>query len=81
MDKFDWGFWYAIIFLYVQYCIRLAAENNRGKNVRTVASPVVRSVNNTRNWVQNEPDYAIFIISTTRLHYKALGLILCDLIW
>ena len=84
MGKFDWGFWYVIIFLYVQFWIRLAAVSYRGKKVRTVASPAVRSVDKsrgTRNCVQNEPEYAICVIFTTLLYYKALGLILCDLVW
>ena len=72
MGKFDWGVWYVIIFLYVQFWIRLAAVSKRGKNVRTVAFPVVKSV--------NKPEYAISVIFTTRSHYKALGLILCYLI-
>ena len=41
---------------------------------------VVRSVNesrDTRNCVQNKPEYAICVIFTTRSYYKALGLILC----
>ena len=32
MGKFDWGVWYVIIFLYVQFWIRLAAVSNRGKS-------------------------------------------------
>ena len=61
--------------------IRLAAVSYRGKKVRTVVSLVVRSVNKSRdaqNCAQNEPEYAICIF-TTRLHFKALGLLLCDL--
>ena len=84
MGKFNWGFWYAIIFLYVQFWIRPAAVSYLGKKVRTVASPAVRSVNksrNTRNCVQKEPEYAICVIFTTRLYHKSLGLILCHLIW
>ena len=64
--------------------IRLAAVSYCGKKVQTVASPVVRSVNNSRdrrNCVQNEPEYAICIIFTTLLYYEALGLILCYLVW
>ena len=83
MGKFDWGSRYVIIFLCVQFWIRLAAVRYRGKNVRTVASPAVRSVNKSRdtlNCVQNKPEYAISVICTTRLYYKALGVILCDLI-
>ena len=83
MGKFDWGVWYVIIFLYEQFWIRLAVVNDRGKKVRTVAFPVVRSVNklhDTRNCVQNEPEYAICVIFTTRSSYKALGLILCYLV-
>ena len=66
----------------VQYWIRLAAVSYRGKKVRTVVSLVVRSVNKSRdaqNCAQNEPKYAICIF-TTRLYFKALGLLLCDLI-
>ena len=84
MGKFDWGFWYVIIFRYVQFCVRLAAVSYRGKKVRTVASPAVRSVNksrDTRNCVQNEPEYAICVIFTTISYYKALGSILCGLVW
>ena len=83
LGKFDWGIWYVIIFLYVQFWIRLAAVNNRGKKVRTMAVPAVRSVNklhDTRNCVQNEPQYAIRVIFTTRSYCKVLGLILCYLI-
>ena len=83
-SQFDWGFWYVIIFLCVQFWIRLAAVSYRGKKVRTVASPAVRSVNksrDTRNCVQNEPEYAFCVIFTTCLYYKTLGLILCDQIW
>ena len=68
LGKFDWGVWYVIIFLYVQFWIRLAAVSNRGKKVRTVASPPVRSVNksrDTRNCVQNKPEYAIYVMFTT----------------
>ena len=84
VGKFDWGFRYVIIFLYVQFWIRLAAVSYRGKKVWIVASPAVRSVNksrDTRNCVQNEPEYAICVIFTTLLYYKAIGLILCDLEW
>ena len=75
MGKFDWGFWYGIIFLYVQFRIRLAAVSYRGKKVWTVASPSVRSVNksrDTQNCIQNEPEYAICVIFTTILYYIAL---------
>ena len=84
MGKFDWGVRYIIIFLYVQFLIRLAAVSNRGKKVRTVASPAVRSVYKSRDtWicVQNEPEYTICVIFITRSYYKALGLILCGLMW
>ena len=84
MGKFDWGVRYVIIFRYAQFWIRLAAVSYRGKKVRTVASPVVRSVNksrDTRNCVQNEPECAICVIFIISLYHKALGLILCDLIW
>ena len=84
LGKFDWGVWYVIIFLYVNFWHRLAPVSHRGKKVRTVASPAVRSVNksrDTRNCVQNEPEYAICVIFTTPLYYEALGLFLCDLIW
>ena len=49
-----------------------------------MVSPAVRSVNkslDTRNCVQNEPDYAICVIFVTRIYYKALGTLLCALIW
>ena len=32
MGKFDWGVRYVIIFLYVQFWIRLATVSYRGKN-------------------------------------------------
>ena len=83
LGKFDWGVWYVIIFLYVQFLIRLAAVSKSGKKVRTEAFPVVRSVNksrDTRNCAQNKPEYAICVIFATRSYYKALGLILCYLI-
>ena len=73
-----------IIFLYVQFQIRLAAVSYRGKKVGTTASPVVRSRNksrDTRNCTQNEPEYEIYVRCTTHLYYKALGIILCVLIW
>ena len=81
--KFDWGVRYVIIFLFVQFWFRLATVSFRGKKVRTVDSPAVRSVNksrDTRNCVQNEPKYAICVFVATRLYYKALGIILCALI-
>ena len=84
LGKFDLGFWYVIIFLYVQFRIRLAAVSYRGKNVRTVASPSVRSLNksrDTQNCGQNEPEYAICVILTTFIYFIDLGLILCDLVW
>ena len=84
MGKFDWGLWYVIIFQYVQFWIRLAAVNYCGKKVQTQASPAARSVNksrDTRNCIQNEPESVICVIFTTRLYYKALWLIACDLIW
>ena len=85
MGKFDWGVWYVIIFLFVQFWLRLAAVSYSGKKVRTVASSVVRSVNKSRdirNCVENEPDYAaICDIFTTRLYHEALGLIMFYLIW
>ena len=71
-------------FLYVQFRIRLAAVSYHGKKVRTAASPAVGSVNksrDTRNCVQNEPVNAICVILTTRLYYKAIGIILYALIW
>ena len=83
LDKFDWGVWYVIIFLYVQFWIRLAAVSKRGKKVRTVAFPALRSVNksrDTRDSVQNKPEYAICVIFTIRSYYIALRLILCYLI-
>ena len=55
VGKFDWGVRYVMIFLYVQFWIRLATVNYRGKKVRTVDSPAVRSVNKSsdaRNCVQ-----------------------------
>ena len=73
-----------IIYLYVQFWLRMAALSERDKKVRTVASPAVRSVNKsrgTRNWAQNEPEYAICVLFITRLYYKALWIILCDLMW
>ena len=83
LDKFDWGVRYVIIFLYVQFLIRLAAVSYRGEKVRTVVCPAVRSVNkscDTRNCVQNGAEYTICVLFTTRLFYKALGIILCTLI-
>ena len=84
LGKFDWGFRYVIIFLYVQFWIRLAAASYCDKKVRTVAFPAARSVNkwrDTRNCVQNVPEYTICVRFTTHLHYKALGMIVCALIW
>ena len=49
MGKFDWGVRYVIIFLYVQFWIRLGTVSYRGKKVRTVDSPAVRSVNKSRD--------------------------------
>ena len=49
MGKLNWRVWYVIIFLCVQFCIRLAAVSYRGKKVRTVAFPLVRSVNKSRD--------------------------------
>ena len=81
---FDWGVWCVIIFLYVQFWIWLADVSKRGKKVRTVAFPVVRSVNksrDTRDCAQNKTEYAICVIFTIRSYYIALGLILWYLIW
>ena len=67
-----------------KFWTRLAAVSKCGKKVRTVAFHAVRSVNksrDTRNWAQNKPEYAICVIFTTCSYYKALGLILCYLIW
>ena len=83
MGKFDLGVRYVIIFLYVQFWIRLGTVSYRGKKVRTVVSPAVRSViksRDTRNCVQNEPKYAICVLVATRLYYKAMGIILRALI-
>ena len=84
LGKFDWGVWCVIIFLWVQFWIRLAAESYRGKKVRTAASYAVRSVNKSRdthNCIRDEPQYAICVVFTTRLFYKALKLMLCHLTW
>ena len=83
IGKFDWGVRYVINFLYVQFWMRLGIVSYRGKKVRTVDSPAVRSVDksrDTRNCVQKEPKYAICVHVATRLYYKALGIILCALI-
>ena len=83
MGKFDWAVRYVIIFLYAQFWIRLGTVSYRGKKVRTVDSPAVRSVNksrDTRNCVRNEPKYAICVLVATRLYYKSLGIILSALI-
>ena len=58
LGKFDWAVRYVIIFLYAQFWIRLGTVSYRGKKVRTVDSPAVRSVNksrDTRNCVRSEP--------------------------
>ena len=71
--QIDWGLWFVTIFLYLQF--RLAAVIYRGKKVRTVASPALRSLNksrDTRNCVQNELDYAICVFFATLLYHKAL---------
>ena len=81
--KFDWAVRCVIIFLYAQFWIRLGTVSYRGKKVRTVDSPAVRSVNksrDTRNCVRNEPKYAICVLVATRLYYKSLGIILNALI-
>ena len=73
-----------VIFQYVQFSIRLAVVSYSGKKVRTVVSPAVRSViesRDTRNCVQNEPKYAICVLLATYLYYKALWIMLCALIW
>ena len=83
LGKFDWGVRYVIIFLDAQFWIRLGTASYRGKKVRTVDSRAVRLVNksrDTRNYDRNEPKYAICVLVTTRLYYKALGIILCALI-
>ena len=84
LGKFDWGVRYVIIFLNIQCWIRLGTVSYRGKKVRTVDSPAVRSVNksrDTRNCVQNEPMYVICVLVATRLYYKATGIIFvcCDI--
>ena len=68
------GVWYVIIFLWIQFWIRLAAVSYRCKKVRTLASPVVRWVNKTRdaqNCIRNGPQYVICVV-TTRLNGKVL---------
>ena len=78
VGKFDWGVRYVIIFQYVQFWIRLPAVSYRGKTIRTLVSPAVRSVNkthDTRNWVQKEPEDAICVLFATHLYYKALRII------
>ena len=57
LGEFDWGVWYVIIFLCELFWIRLATVSKRGKKVRTVAFPAVRSVNESRdilNYVQKQ---------------------------
>ena len=84
LGKFDCGVRYVIIFLYLHFWIRLDAVSYRGKKVRTVAFPAVGSVNkslDTRNCIQNEPEYVICVTFTTRLYYKDLGLIFCGQTW
>ena len=49
VGKFDWGVRYVIIFQYVQFWIRLPAVSYRGKTIRTLVSPAVRSVNKTHD--------------------------------
>ena len=83
LGKFDLGVRYVIIFLYAQFSVRLAAVSYRGEKVRTVVCPAVRSVNtsrDTRNCIQNGAEYTICVLFTTRLYYKAQGMILCTLI-
>ena len=78
MGKFDCRVWYVIIFLYVQFCFRLAAVSYHGRKVRTLAYPALRSVNKSRdtwNCIQNEPEYAICVIFTTCVYYIDLWLI------
>ena len=63
------------------FFIRLAAVSYHSKKVRTVASPTVRSVNKSRgtqNCIRYEPQYAICLVFTIRLYYKALKI---DFIW
>ena len=77
------GGWYVIIFLYVEFWIRLGTVRYRGKKVRTVDSSPVRSANKSRdirNCVQNEPKYVICVLFATCLYYNALGIILFALI-
>ena len=83
LGKLDWGVSYVIIFLFEQFWIRLAPVSKRGKKIRTVAFPAVRSVDesrDTRNCAQNKPQNRICGIFTTRSYYKALELVLCYLI-
>ena len=82
MGKFDWGVRYVIIFLYVQFWIRLAAVSYRGEKVRTVVIPAVRSVNksgDTRNYVQDGPEYAICVIFTIRLQSPRNNFVCSDM--
>ena len=84
VGKFDWVVRYVIIFQYVQFWIRLAAVSYRGKKVGTAVYPAVRSVNksrDTRNCDQSEPECAICVLFATHVYYKALGIIVCALIW
>ena len=77
MGKFDWGVWYIIIFLYVQFWTRLAAASYRGKKVRTVAFLAVRSVNkprDTRHCVKKTSQSMQSVSSSPLVHITKLWL-------
>ena len=69
MGKFDWGVRYVIIFLYVQFWIRLAIVSYRGKKVRTVDSPAVGSVNKSRDTIASKTSQSMRAVSSSPLVY------------
>ena len=74
-------FLYVIIFLKVQFYIRLTVVGYRGKKISTKAAPMLRSLNNslyTQNCIRNEPQHAMGIVSLGRLYHKAVKI---DFVW
>ena len=81
LGKFNWGVRYVIIFQYVQFSIRLAAVSYSGKKVRSVVSPLVRSVNksrDTRNCVKTSQNMR-YVSSWPLIHITRI--MSCALIW
>ena len=84
MGKFNWGVCYVIIFLQVQFWIRLAAVSYHGMEVHTMASPTVKSVDKSHDpKIASKTSHSMRPVSFSSLVYitKPRKLIPCDLLW